>query len=159
MNQRNLGKELALVATEVDSLGKALVLAEAERAREAERRKRADANVQELRQQLRHARERAKAAERELAGVNARMDATEHSAEVNERELRARLRQADEAKKVLRHEVEQIERERRALELNLREVLANLRRAGQEADHSRVRSPAAADEATMVTPRPADNGW
>ena len=159
MSERNLAKELALLATEVDSLEKALVLAEAERAREAERRKRADANVRELRQQLRHARDRAKAAERELAGVNARMDAAEHSAEVNERELRARLKQADEAKKVLRHEVEQIERERRALELNLREVLANLLQAGQEADHSRAGSPAVVDEATLVTRRPADNGW
>ena len=35
MRDRNVAKELALVATEVDSLEKALVLAEAERAREA----------------------------------------------------------------------------------------------------------------------------
>src|SRR5438067_11223381 len=103
MDERNLGKELALLATEVDSLAKALVQAEAERARELERRERADASVEELRQQLRHARRRASAAERELAGMNSKMDSAEHRAEVNERELRARLKQAEEAKKVLRH--------------------------------------------------------
>jgi multidrug efflux pump subunit AcrA (membrane-fusion protein) len=159
MAERNLAKELALLATEVDSLAKALVQKEAERAREAELRERAEADAQDLREQLRQARRRANAAERELAGSNARIESAEHSHEVNERELRARLKQAEETKKVLRHEVEQIERERRALELNLREVLANLRHAGQEADHSRVASRPTADEATLVPPHPADNGW
>ena len=159
MNERNLAKELSLLATEVDSLAKALVRKEAERAREAELRKRADADAQELRQQLRQARRRANAAERELAGSNARIESAEHSHEVNERELRVRLRQAEDAKKVLRHEVEQAERERRALELNLREVLANLRHAAQEADHTRVGTRPAADEATLVSTQPPDNGW
>jgi chromosome segregation ATPase len=154
MNERNLAKELSLLATEVDSLAKALVRKEAERAREAELRKRADAVVQELREQLRQASRRANAAERELAGTNARIESAEHSHEVNERELRARLEQTEEAKKVLRHEVEQVERERRALELNLSQVLANLRHAAQETDRSR-----AADEATLVQSHPADNGW
>ena len=159
MPERNLAKELSLLATDVDSLAKALVQAEAERAREAELRQRADADVQELRLQLRQARRRANAAERELAGSNARIEAAEHGHEVNERELRARLKETEEAKKVLRHEVEQIERERRALELNLSEVLANLRHAAQEADHSRVASLPDADEATLVTTRPVDTGW
>jgi predicted nucleic acid-binding Zn-ribbon protein len=159
MHERNLAKELSLLATEVDSLAKALVQAEAERARETELRRRAEAEVQELRLQLQQARRRAKAAERELAGTNARIDSAEHRFDVNERELRARLKQEEEAKKVLRHEVEQIERERRALEVNLSEVLANLRHAAQEADHSRAASRPAADDATLVPSRPVDAGW
>jgi chromosome segregation ATPase len=154
MQVPSLAKELSLLATQVDSLEKALVQKEAERAREAELRRRADADGQELRQQLQQARRRANAAERELAGSNARIESAEHSYEVNERELRARLKQSEEAKKVLRHEVEQVERERRALELNLRQVLDNLRHAAQETDRSRP-----ADEATLVQSRPADNGW
>ena len=159
MNERNLAKELSLLATEVDSLAKALVQKEAERAREAKLRGRADADAQELRQQLRQARRRANAAERELARSTTRIESAEHSHEVNERELRMRLSESEDAKKVLRHEVEQAERERRALELNLREVLANLRHAGQEADETRITARPAADESTLVPSQPADNGW
>ena len=67
MPERSLAKELALLATEVDSLAKTLSLAQAEQARDAERCTRADAKAEELRQQLGHARRRAKIAERELA--------------------------------------------------------------------------------------------
>jgi chromosome segregation ATPase len=143
-----IAKEIALLATEVDSLEKALVQAQAERARELKRRERAEADAQQLRLQLRHARERANAAERELANATAKIEAARDSA-----------KQSDEAKKVLRHEVEQIERERRALELNLREVLANLRQAGQRAEGSQAAPRTAPDEATLVQSRPSDNGW
>ena len=143
-----VAKEIALLATQVDSLEKALVQAQAERARELKRRERAEADAQELREQLRHARQRANAAERELANASAKIEVAEDHA-----------KQSDDAKRVLRHEVEQIERERRALELNLREVLGNLRQAGQRAEHSPAASRTAPDEVTLVQSRPTDNGW
>ncbi len=155
MNERNLGKELALLATDVDSLAKTLSLAQAERARDAERCTRADAKAEELQQQLGHARRRAKIAEREFAKLSAAVEAKAHAAQSRERELRVQLDQAQQANEVLRHEVERIERERRALQLNLREVLGNLRHAAQEAGGSRV----AADQATLVPAQPADSGW
>ena len=52
MHEPDLAQRLSLLATEVDSLAKALVQAQAERAREAERKKRADAEAE---QHLRHA--------------------------------------------------------------------------------------------------------
>ena len=76
--------------------------------------------------------------------------------EAHERELRARFDDAEQAKKVLRHEVEQSERERRAMEVHLKEVLGNLRQAAREAQ--RVRAASEPDEATMVT-APRDVGW
>lgn len=155
MNNRNLGKELALLATEVDSLAKTLSLAQAERARDAERCTRADAKAEELQQQLGHARRRAKIAEREFAKLSAAVEADAHAAQSRERELRVQVDQAQQANEVLRHEVERIERERRALQLNLREVLGNLRHAAQEAGASRV----VADQATIVPARPSDSGW
>lgn len=159
MHEPDLARKLSLLATEVDSLAKALVQAQAERAREAERKKRADAEAEQLRQDLRHARRRAKAAERELARLSGSIEATAHRAKTSQRELQARLEDAEQAKKVLHHEVEQIERERRALELNLREVLENLRHAAQEAQHSRGASRSVVDEATLVPSREPDNGW
>jgi chromosome segregation ATPase len=133
MNGRNLAGELALLATEVDSLAKALVLAQAELAREREGRGRAEAEADELRQQLRHARRRAQTAEREFGRLAATIEAAAHTAEVHARELEERLQQALQANEGLREEVERKERERHAVEVNLREVMENLRNAAQEA--------------------------
>lgn len=159
MHEPDLARKLSLLATDVDSLAKALVQAQAERAREQVHRKRADARAEELSQQLRQARRRAKAAERELATLSASTDATEHRAQTTERELRERLEQEEQAKTVLRHEVERIERERRALALNLREVLGNLRSAAQEAQQARVADRGAADDVTLMPSRTLDTGW
>ncbi len=159
MHEPDLARKLSLLATDVDSLAKALVLAEAERAREQAHRKRADARAEELSQQLRQARRRAKAAERELATLNASTEATAHRAQTRERELRKRLEQEEQAKTVLQHEVERIERERRALALNLREVLGNLRNAAQEAGQAHRSDRAAAEEATLIPSRTPDTGW
>jgi chromosome segregation ATPase len=158
MTDRNLAKELAQLATQVDSLEKELVRAWAEREREAGHRRRAEADADDLREQLRHARHRAKVAEHELAAASAKLDAVEHAAGGRERELREQLDQAEQAKKVLRHEVEQTERERRALELNYKEVLQNLRHAAREARTSPDVRPAA-EEVTLVPLDPGDNGW
>ena len=155
MNETTLANELSLLATRADSLEKAVVRLGAEKQREAELRERAEGEAEELRQQLRHARQRAKTAEHELANASARLDGIEHAAGARESELREQLDQAEQAKKVLRHEVEQTERERRALELNYKEVMQNLRHAAREARTSGDVRPAA-DEVTLV---PGDNGW
>ena len=159
MHEPDLARKLSLLATDVDSLAKALALAEGERAREQAHRKRADARAEELSQQLRQARRRAKTAERELATLSASTDAAEHRAQTRERELRKRLEQEEQAKTILQHEVERIERERRALALNLREVLGNLRSAAQEAGQARLSDRAAAEDATLVPSRTPDTGW
>ncbi len=160
MNERNLAGELALLATEVDSLAKALVQAKAELAREADRRNRADTDAEELRQQLRHARRRAKTAERELGNLTTSIEATAHTNEVYGRELQARLEQALQTTEQLRQEVERKERQRRALEVNLSEVMENLRNAAQEARGSGVVSPTAEpEEATLAPTRWPDGGW
>jgi chromosome segregation ATPase len=158
MTEPNLAKELALLATRADSLEKALAQARAEKAREAQLRERAEGDAEQLRQQLRHARERAKTAEHELANTSARLDAVEHAAGARDSELREQLNQAEQAKKILRHEVEQTERERRSLELNYREVLQNLRHAAREA-RTAVDERPAAEEVTLVPLDPGDNGW
>jgi predicted nucleic acid-binding Zn-ribbon protein len=158
VDERNLAVELSLLATEVDSLAKALVQARAELAREAELRSKADTDAEQLRQQLRHARRRATTAERELAKLTAGIQADAHAARVRERELQARLDQAEQANALLRHEVEEVEGERLALEQNLKDVLGNLRHAAQKAAQSRVALRTAADEATHAS-GPADNGW
>jgi septal ring factor EnvC (AmiA/AmiB activator) len=158
MTERNLAKELAHLATQADSLEKTLVRAWAEREREAKHRKRAEADAEELRQQLRHARERAKVAEHEVASTTAKLEAIEHTAGARESELREQVDQLEQAKKILRHEVEQTERERRALELNYREVLGNLRHAAREARTSTRERPAA-EEVTVLSLDPPDNGW
>jgi chromosome segregation ATPase len=157
MSERNLAADLLLLATEVDSLSKALTLARAESARERKLRQKADREAQDLRQQLRQARRRAKTAERELGVVTASSEAGAHTARSRERDLEERLSQAQQQNEVLRHEVEQTESERRAMEANLREVLGNLRHAAKQAGRSRP-SSSGADEATLVQTSP-DNGW
>jgi len=132
MEARNLARELSLLATEVDSLEKARVLAQGERDRELKRRAKAEAEAEDLRAELQQARRRAKAAERTLAELSSSVDVSTHQAESNERE-------------------------RRALEVHLKEVLANLRQAAQDAQHAR-RSQAP-DEVTLVTTLPPDSGW
>lgn len=159
MSERTKAQELSLLATEVDSLEKALVQAQTEQTHEAERRRRADVQAEKLRQELRHARRRAKAAERELATLSAGVGETEHRARTTERELRAQLEQEQRRNEVLQHEVERVEAERRALQRNLREVLGNLRHAAQEARGTRERSPETLDEATLVSVRRPDVGW
>ena len=150
MSDQTIARDLTLLATEVDSLEKALVLAKTEQAHESERRKRADAQAEKLRQELRQARRRAKAAERELSKLSAGVGATEHRAKATQRELLEQLDQAQQRNEMMQHEVERIEAERRALQANLREVLANLRHAAHEARSSSV------DEATLVSVRPRE---
>jgi len=159
MSEQTIARDLTLLATEVDSLEKALVQAKTVQAHESERRKRADVQAEKLRQELRHARRRAKAAERELAKLSAGVGANEHRAETTERELRAQLEQEQQRNEVLLHEVERVEAERLALQRNLREVLGNLRHAAQEARGSRGRSAETLDEATLVSVRRPDVGW
>ena len=158
MQERNLAKELALLATEVDSLAKELALAKAEEAREAKRRERAANEAAHLRDQLQHARERARAAERNLGKLSREAEANAHTAQAIERDLRLQLEAANDRNDVLQHEVERIERERRVLERNQRELLGNLRHAAQEA-WAPEGSTGAADEATLVPSRPTDVGW
>ncbi|HZO09517.1 MAG TPA: hypothetical protein VFC77_09065 [Myxococcota bacterium] len=159
MSEQTIARDLTLLATEVDSLEKRLVQAQAEQAHASERRKRADAQAEKLRQELRQARRRAKAAERELAKLSAGVGATEHRARSTERELREQLEQEQQRNEVLAHEVERVEAERRTLQRNLREVLGNLRHAAQEARGSRAHPPETLDEATLVSVRRPDVGW
>jgi chromosome segregation ATPase len=160
MSDRNLAGELALLATEVDSLAKSLVQARAELARENEKRNRAEVTADELRQQLGHARQRAKTAERELGKLSSSVQAATHSAETYQHELETRLEEAQQTNEQLRQEVERKERQRRALEANLREVMENLRNAAQEArGPGAVRPPLRSDEATLVPPPRATGGW
>jgi chromosome segregation ATPase len=133
MNERNLAKELAALALEVDSLAKALAQAKAELGGQTARRVHVERQAEELREQLAHARQRAKAAEREVGKLSAIAEAGAHAAEVREHELQTRLEQALEASELRRQEVEYKERQRQTLELNLREVMKNLRNAAQEA--------------------------
>jgi hypothetical protein len=158
-DERNLAAELSLLATDVDSLAKALVQAQAELAREREHRKQEQLQAEELQQQLRQARRRAKAAERDLVRVGADAEVVSHRADTHERELRAQLEQARQTIEVLRHEVAQTENERTALEQNLREVLGNLRHAAQTAGQSRIAPPPPGDEATVLSGRPPHDGW
>lgn len=140
MNERNLAGELALLATEVDSLTKNLVQREAELADERTRRSQAEADVASLREQLTIARQRAKTAEREIGKLSTHGEHERHGAEARERDLRERLTQAEAARDDLRRRLEQKERERQALEVNIRELMANLRhaavKAGEAADHN-----------------------
>jgi chromosome segregation ATPase len=160
MSERNLAGELALLATEVDSLAKSLAQARAELARETDRRNRADAKAEELRQELGHARRRAKAAERELGKLTATTKAAAHTAQGYQHELETRLEQAQQANEQLRREVQRKERERCALEVNLRELMENLRNAAQEAQSSGIVTPAVrSDEPTLVPPERSTSGW
>lgn len=161
MKERNLAGELALLATDVDSLAKALAQAKSEVERETKRRSRADIKAEELGQELAHARRRAQTAERELGRLTASIEATAHRNQICEHELRVRLEQALEANEQLRQEVMRKERQRRALEVNLREVMGNLRNAAQEARQGLgAATPAAeAEDATLVPSRPDGDGW
>jgi chromosome segregation ATPase len=158
MTQHNLAAELSLLATEADSVEKALLQARAELARERERRKRVEAQSQELREELALARKRAGTAERELGKIGSSIEAETHKARVRQRELQARLEQAQQVNEVLKHELEQTETERRALETNLQEVLGNLRHAAQKAG-PRLGTAPTAEDATLVPSRAPDNGW
>lgn len=158
MNEPTLANELSLIATRADSLEKTLVQVRAEKERETQLRERAEGEAEQLRRHLRHARERAKTAEHELANVSAKLDAVEHVAGARESELREQLDQSEQAKRILRHEVEQTERERRALELNYQEVMQNLRHAAREA-RTAVEVRPAAEEVTLADWEPRDSGW
>ena len=140
MTERNLAGELALMATEVDSLVKTLVQRDAELAEERTRRQQAEADVSSLREQLTFARQRAKTAEREIGKLSSHGEHERHGAESRERDLRERLAQAEAARDDLRGRLEQKERERQALEVNIRELMANLRhaavKAGEAANHT-----------------------
>jgi len=158
MTQQHLADELSLLATEADSVEKALVQARAELARERERRKRSEAQAQDLREQLALARRRADTAERELGKIGASIQAEAHKTRVRQRELQARLEQAQQVNEVLQHDLEQTESERRALETNLHEVLGNLRHAAQKAG-PRLGTATADDETLVVPSESPDNGW
>jgi chromosome segregation ATPase len=158
MTQQNLAAELSLLATEADSVEKALVQARAELARERDRRTRAEAQSQELREQLALARRRADTAERELGKIGSSIEAEAHKNRVRQRELQARLEQAREVNEVLKHDLEQTESERRALETNLHEVLGNLRHAAQKAG-PRLGTAPTVEDATLVPSHTPDNGW
>ena len=161
MDDRNIAGQLALLATDVDSLEKSLVQARAELNRETERRNRAETKAEELRHELAQARRRAQTAERELGKVTAGIEATTHTALVTRHELETRLEEAQQTNEELRKEVLRKERERKTLELNLREVMENLRKAAQEAQGSAVVTPPVpqVDDATLVPSRPGDIGW
>jgi chromosome segregation ATPase len=160
MAERNLAGELAMLATEVDSLAKSLVLARGELARENQRRERAEAKAEELRHELGQARRRAQTAERELGKLSASAKASAHTAEGHQHELKTRLEQAQKSNQLLRLEVERKERQRRTLELNLKEVMENLRNAAQEVQGTAVVAHAPlAEEATLVPPTRQDSGW
>jgi chromosome segregation ATPase len=160
MTERNLAGELAMLATEVDSLAKSLVQARAELAREAQRRERADTKSEELRQELGHARRRAQTAERELGRLSAGIKGAEHATQAYQHELTTRLEHAQQVNEQLRQEVQRKERQRRALEGNLKEVMENLRNAAQEAQGPRVATRTAVlEEETLVPPPRNDSGW
>jgi chromosome segregation ATPase len=160
MAERNLAGELAMLATEVDSLAKALVLARGELARENQRRERAETKAEELRHELGQARRRAQTAERELGKLSASAKASAHTAEGHQHELKTRLEQAQKSNQLLRLEVERKERQRRTLEVNLKEVMENLRNAAQEVQGTAVVAHAPlAEEATLVPPTREDSGW
>jgi chromosome segregation ATPase len=133
MANRNLSGELALLATEVDSLAKTLARAEVELERERSRRREFEAELHGLREQLAICRQRAKKAEGEVAKFAAQTDRERHAAEMLERELRQQLAVTEESSEQLRSSLEQKEGERRALEQNLRELMDNLRNAAIEA--------------------------
>jgi chromosome segregation ATPase len=158
MTQQNLAAELSLLATEADSVEKALVQARAELAREREHRKRAEGQAQELREQLALARKRAETAERELGKISSSIQAEEHKNRARQRELMARLEQAQGVNEVLQHDLEQTESERRALETNLHEVLGNLRHAAQKAG-PRLGTVPTPEDATLVPSESTENGW
>jgi chromosome segregation ATPase len=156
MNERTLAKKLAALALEVDSLEKALAQANAELAGQTARRAHFERQTEELREQLAHARQRAKAAEREVGKLSAIAAARAHAAEVREHELQTRLQEALEANELRRQEVEYKERQRQTLEENLREVMSNLRNAAREAGGPSSAVAAAPPTQAHVAPLPAE---
>jgi chromosome segregation ATPase len=159
MDERTIAKELSLLATEVDSVEKALAQARAELTRERERRQRAENQAQELEDQLRLVRKRAETAERELGKIGSSIEAESHRTEIQQQELKARLKQAKEVNEVLKHDLEQTESERRALETNLQEVLGNLRHAAQKAGPRLGTAPTPEDATLVPSQTPDNNGW
>jgi chromosome segregation ATPase len=133
MADRNLSGELALLATEVDSLAKTLARTESELERERSRRHSLETELHGLREQLPICRQRAKKAEGELARFAAETDRERHAAEMLEHELRQQLAAATQSSEQLRESLEQKETECRVLEQNLRELMENLRNAALEA--------------------------
>ena len=130
---RNLSRELALLATEVDSLAKTLARAETELERERRGRREAETELHGLREELAICRQRAKKAESELATLAVKSDRERHAAEVLERELRQQLAVSEQSTEELRASLDHKEGECRALEQNLRELMENLRNAAIEA--------------------------
>jgi phage shock protein A len=159
MTERNLAKELGLLATEVDSLAKSVAQAKAEAGREADRRKKADATAEQLREELRQAKRRARVSERELGRLSSGIEASTHAAVIQQHELELRLKDLQQANEQLRQEVDMKERQCRTLEANLREVLENLRNAAREAEVSKVVARPVPDEATLVEPGRDIGGW
>jgi chromosome segregation ATPase len=133
MTEKNLSRELALLATEVDSLAKTLARAESELESERRRRNESETELHSLREELAMCRQRAKKAEGGLAKLAVQSDRERHAAEVLERELRQQLAVADQSIEELRESLEHKEGECRALEESLREVMENLRNAAIEA--------------------------
>jgi chromosome segregation ATPase len=136
MTRRSLSSELALLATEVDALQKALARAETELATEREHRTKAEVERDDLRQQLVLMRQRAKAAERELAKLAVQSEREHHDAEMINRELRSRLEVVGMSREQLEEALERKERERKALEQNIHELMENLRAAAVEAERA-----------------------
>jgi chromosome segregation ATPase len=133
MNRRNLSSALALLATDVDSLQKGLARAEAELETERERRTKAEVERDDLRQQLGLMRQRAKTAERELAKLAVQVEREHHDAEMTNRELQSQLEVVGMSREQLEEALERKERECKALEQNIHELMANLRVAATEA--------------------------
>jgi chromosome segregation ATPase len=158
MTQQKLAAELSLLATEADSVEKALIQAQRELSLERGRRHRAEAQAEDLREKLALARKRAETAERELGRIGSSIEAEAHRNRIRQRELTARLEQAKQVNEVLKHDLEQTENERRALETNLQEVLGNLRHAAQKAG-PRLGTAPTAEDATLIPSTPPDNGW
>jgi chromosome segregation ATPase len=133
MADRNLSGELALLATEVDSLAKTLARTETELDRERRRRQESETELHGLREEIAICRQRAKKAEGELAKLAVQADRERHASEVLERELRQQLATGEQSIDELRESLEQKEGECRALEQNLHELMENLRNAAIEA--------------------------
>jgi chromosome segregation ATPase len=130
---RSLARELTDLATEVDSLTKALARTQEELARELTRRQRFEQEAVDLAAALAQARRRASTAEQELARLATEDEKKTHVAQVREHELQTRLNEANTMNEGLRLEVERKERQRHALEVDLSDVMQNLRHAAAEA--------------------------
>ncbi len=132
-SNRNLPGELMTLATEVDSLTKALVRAQEELARELTRRQNFEQESIDLAAAVTQARERAKVAERDLGRLAAEFETTTETARVREHELQTRLDEANDMIERLKREVASKERKRVQLETDLSDVMQNLRHAAAEA--------------------------